>query len=228
MELVETNQDLTGYPAQVMQMKVTCHAEFVEAAEAQKRLTVLRASAVNYHKPIKEAAFNTHKVACAKEAEMLDPIDEALDHLKAENNAWVTAQEKLRIQAEAEQAAKAAAVAQREREKLEAKAQKAEANGQLEKAEELREQAADVYAAPTSVPPPATKIDTGSVKVNPKDKTEVSVTDIRAFLTALLAQNGPLTMIEVKQSALTAWVKANGIERFDGLRVEKKKVAVVR
>jgi flagellar biosynthesis/type III secretory pathway protein FliH len=174
-----------------------------------------------YFEPMKKKAAEAHKEICAKEKAELAPIANAEAYLRAGMNTYLQEQERIRQEAEQKARREAEEVARKEREKLEAQAAKAAEKGKEEKAAELLEKAADVYVKPVAVVAPVVQGTTAT-------KLVVEVADMRAFLKAIVEGNFAPTMVEIKPAKLDAWAKANQIERFPGLRIEKTKIAVIR
>lgn len=199
--------DVTGYAA---------------AGELAKSIKELRVKIVDYFKSLKEAAHQAHKAITTKEAGELKPVDEAIQILRDMMNNFIREQERIRQEAEKKARLAAEEEARKEREKLLAQAIKAEEKGQNEKAEEKLEQAEMVYAAPVTVAPTVAKtVATEAGNITQAVELQITVSDMRAFIAALVAKNIAPTMIEVKVAPLKAWVKANGLESFPGLNIVK-------
>jgi hypothetical protein len=221
-------ENVTNFPAIAMATKVVDADSLGRAGEVVKTLREFRRQTTDWFKVPKEKAHSAWKELCARETEALAPLERAEAHVRGEMNRFTAEEERKRQEAERIARAKAEEDARRERERFEAQATKAEARGNADKAEELREKAEDVYVAPTAVAPTLEPVKSGSATTGTQTKLVVEVTDLKAFLGELIKQGSALTMIEVKPSKLEAWAKANAIERFPGLRVEKTKIAVVR
>lgn len=227
-ELAEKIPEIDNFPAECMTYQVTDQDSFARAGEAIKALKGLASAVKDYFNPLKTSAHKTWKEICLKENQELDPITRAEDFVRTRMNSYLAEEERKRQEIERRRIAEEEERARKEREKLEAQAKKAEAAGKVDKAEDLREKAADVYVAPVTVAPTTGAAKTDTAHVLTQDKLIVEVADLKAFLAALIAQGSAMTMIEVKQTKLEAWAKANGVEKFPGLRIETTKIAVVR
>lgn len=207
---------------QAASMVINDLTSFASAGELGKNIKELRAKIVEYFKPIKEAAHQAHKAITAKESSELKPVDEAIAILRDTMNAFTREQERIRQEEERKRQKEEEEKAEKERQKLLAQAIKAEEKGKDEKAEELLEQAENIYVAPVTVAPTIAKtVATASGNVTQAVDYIISVTDIKAFIAALVAKNIAPTMLEVKQAPLKAWVKANGLDQFPGISINK-------
>lgn len=207
---------------QATAMTIVDVTSYAAAGELGKNIKELRAKIVDYFAPLKKAAHEAHKAIAAKEAGELKPVDEAINILRATMNSFNAEQERLRREEEARLRKEEEERAEKERQKLLNQAIKAEEKGQTEKAEEKLEQAEMVYAAPVTVAPTVAKtVSTDAGNITQAVEYQISVTDMKSFITELVKRNMMPTMIEVKVAPLKAWVKANGFEQFPGLNINK-------
>lgn len=175
----------------------------------------------SYWKGPKEAAHQAHKAITAKEAEMLKPLTSRREGINKIMSAW---QLQKRREAEAEQRRQDEERRKREeaeRAKLERAAARAEEKGNEEKAESLREKAADVFIPPVIVKSEAEKTtwtDAGTVSVI--EDIKVTVTDVKAVLNAIIAGTLPIGIVTINEAKLKAAVKLAGIKRLDGVIIE--------
>lgn len=193
---------------------------YIAAGEVGKALKSLEKEITDYFAPMKKAAHDAHKAITKKESDELTPVKEALEIVRRTMNSY--AQEQQRIQHEAERKAQMEAEerARKERERLEAQALAAMEKGKDEKAESLLEKAEMVYVAPVTVAPVIDKtIKTASGNITQARELHITVTDIKAFVSALVSHNSAMTMIDVKAGPLKAWAKANAIKAFPGLQI---------
>lgn len=207
---------------QATAMTVKDVTQYAAAGELGKSIKELRAKIVDYFAPLKKAAHEAHKAITAKESSELKPVDEAINILRDTMNAFTREQERIRQEEERKQRLAAEEAARKEREKLEAQALKALDKGKEEKAEELLEQAEMVYAAPVTVAPTVAKtVQTEAGNITQAVEYQISVTDMKAFISELVKRNMMPTMLEVKAMPMKQWVKANGLESFPGLSIVK-------
>jgi len=218
----EIEKGIETYSSQAKTLVVSSPDEYAGAGELGKGIKELRAKVVEYFKPLKESAYAAHKAVTAKEAGELKPIDEALNQVRQAMNSYTEAVK--RIEAEAQRKANEAAEkeAAKERERLLAQAVKADTKGNTEKAEELIQKAQDVYVAPVTVAPIMAKtVSTASGNITQTKTLEVEVIDLFDFVKELVEKGRYPTMLEVKTAALKAWVNANGLDVFPGLRITR-------
>jgi hypothetical protein len=220
-------QSLTLYE-QALSLKISDQATFSAAGEFAKGLKDLETKIIAYHKPIKQSIDATKQAALDREKADLSPVREALTVVRAAMNAWANEQERIRREEEARLRRIEEERAAKERERLLAQAVKAEEKGKEERAADLLEQAENVYAAPVTVAPKVetAKFEGGSVGM--AKELQVSVIDLKAFVTALVKDNHPPMMLEVKASPLKAWVKANAFKTFPGLHIQETLSARIR
>jgi len=201
--------------------------QYGAAGDFYKSLREADRKAEEYFKPIKKSFDDGKAIVLAKEKEVRNPIAEAMKIVNGKMNTYLQEQERLRKIEEERLRKIEEDRAAKEREKLLKQAEKALDKGKDEKAETLMEKAEDVYVAPVFVPQTA-PVRTETAHVGTAKQTTVVVTDIKAFVAELVKQNSAMTMIEVKPSLLTAWVKSNGISTFPGLKISVDQVARVR
>lgn len=213
-------QSMTLYE-QALTIKVVDQPTFAAAGEFGKSLKELEKKIVDFFAPLKKAAHEAHKAITKKEADELSPVREAMDTVRKTMNDFLQEQERIRREEERKARLAAEEAARKEQERLLAQAAKAEEKGKSEKAEELLEQAENVYVAPVTVAPKVetAKFDGGNV--GQVKELQVSVTDIKAFISELVKRNMAPTMIDVKAGALKSWVKANDLKAFPGLHINE-------
>lgn len=218
----ELHESALSLKEQAQAIKIADKESFASAGELGKGMKELRAKVVEYFKPLKDAAYKSHKAITAKEAEELKPIDEAITILRDAMNAFTREQERLRRIEQERLDAIANEKAAKEREKLLNQAVKAEAKGNDDRAEELLEKAEHVYAAPVTAEPTIAKtIQTAAGNVTQAKEVQITVTDLRAFLAELVKRNMAPTMVQIGVAPLKAWQKANDIKTFPGLVIRE-------
>ena len=206
------------------EQKIAVESEVIPLFETAKALTVKnpdqRAIAVSFIKQAKEAkekieerfhptknkqtAYKHYEDLLLTEKAFYAPIDEAVKIVN-ETVKKFDLEESKRVQREAEEAeAKRRADERKQQEKLEKKAEKAEGKGNIEQAEVLREQAANVNIAPTFIPPAQTK------KLIWKARVINPLKACKSISEGLI----PFNAVEFKQSALNDLGKA-----YDGKSV---------
>lgn len=226
----ELEQQALTLKDQALAVRVVDQATYGKAGEFAKDLRTMKKNILDFFGPIKKSAHETWKSICAKENEAVKPIDEADAHVRKAMNAYINEQERLRREEQARLEAIERERARKEQEALLKKAAEAEAKGKVEKAEELLERAEDVYEKPVHVEPVAAPVHTNTATVGAQKDLHVEVTDLKAFIAELVAQNSNAfdALLTVKASALKAWAKTNGIKKFKGLHIEERLSARVR
>ncbi len=124
-----------------------------------------------------------------------DAIDTAIEQVNAKMVAYYRAEEKKRLQAEAE----AAEAARKEKERLEARAAKAEASGKVEKAAVLAQAAEMINTNPIA---PVTEKQTAQTTM--VTTYSARVYDLLSLVEAVAAGKAPLAYIEANMSALNS------------------------
>lgn len=103
--------------------------------------------------PIIKKAHAAHKEAVAQKDRHLKPLEQAEKFVKEKTVAYYTEQERKRREEERKAQEKADREAQKEKDRLEARAKKAEENGDTTKAETLRDKAEEVEPVDLFVAP---------------------------------------------------------------------------
>lgn len=187
------------------------------AGEMVINLKSLRKKIVEYWKDTKEKARKTWQDICAKESQMLDPVDQRIKNTNKKVSDYLTEQERLRRVEQARLDKEREDREAAERAKLEKKAEKAEEKGNTEKAEELREKAAEVYVPPSVVQPTVektTRMDAGTVSA--QGDIDIIVRDPMAVLKGVVAGTVPISVITISESKLKAHAKAFKLKTLDG------------
>jgi hypothetical protein len=155
---------------------------------------------------IKAKAYSTWQAICEFEGKFVKRLDAVRERGEKIALAWKredeerTRAEQRRLQAIADEQAR------KEREKLEARAEKAEEKGKEEKAEALREQAAEIVAPVVQVAPSTPKVAGTSVRKIWKARV-IDVTLV------------PRQFLMVNEKALDAYAKAtNGTQQVLGVQ----------
>ena len=91
------SKDITG---KVESIIIETEDDYGEAAEYGKRVKAQIKAVKDYWKPLKENAAKAHKEICAREKEMLAPLQEAESTLKGAMSSYLMEQEKKRLEQE--------------------------------------------------------------------------------------------------------------------------------
>jgi hypothetical protein len=193
-------------------------ADMEQASYLLKGFKSAKEAVVNFFKPLKDKAYQTHKEICDREKEMLMPYANADQLVRQKVNAYTAEQERIRREKEAELRRKQEEEARRlaeEAEKLEAEGRRAEAEITLDRAAMT-----ETYAQSISVPTSQEKIQGISYRTD----YEVSVDDEAAVPVSFGGVTiRPVDLAAVKRLA----VATKGNIKIPGIRViENKKVAV--
>ena len=227
MEL-QTNQELEHAPVALIEsvraLKVVDVVTYAQAGEFGKTIKAEIEKREQYFEPMRVKAKASYDEVLKMKKEAITPLEVVVAALRLSMNSYNEEQKRLERIEQARLQAIADEEARKEREKLLAAAIKAEAAGKLEKAEEKFEQAEMVYAAPVTVAPTVAKtVATAAGNITQAKEVNVTVTDMKAFVSALIAQYpGALQMVlDVKAGPLKSWTKNNGLETFPGLNIVK-------
>lgn len=138
------SKDITG---KVDSIIIETEADYGEAAEYGKRVKAQIKAVKDYWKPLKENAAKAHKEICAREKEMLAPLQEAESTLKGAMSSYLLEQEKKRL----EQEERMRRLQEAEAERLLNEAVESERNGDAEEAAARMEYAETLATASTVV-----------------------------------------------------------------------------
>ena len=148
---------------EVMELTVQEHGDFAKTCEVKDELTLNRAGVflVDLKRLIKEVdawfapmiddAHKAHKTICAKKNFYVDPLKAAESEIKRKIGNFQMELDRIREAEERKAREKADKEAEAERQRLLKQAEKQEAKGNGEQAQELLQAAADVYVAPAPV-----------------------------------------------------------------------------
>lgn len=203
-------------------LTVTDAQSYAAAGELGKGLKALEKEITEYFEPLRVAAKVNYDAILKKKNDELAPVTEAMTIVRSTINVYIQEQERIRQEAERKARVESEEAARKEREKLLAQAEKAIEKGKDERAESLLDKADNVYAEPVSVVATVEKtVRTESGNITQAKETQITVVDMKAFISELIKRNSAMTMIEVKAGPLKAWVKANAIESFPGLTIKQ-------
>lgn len=94
------DEDNRALQAKAASLVIMNDQQYQEAAEIGKEIKRRAKMVTDLFQPIKEAANKAHKAACAREKEMLLPLQEAERMVKASMSAYTMEQERKRLEAE--------------------------------------------------------------------------------------------------------------------------------
>jgi len=183
-----------------------------------------------YWKAPKEAAFKLHKGIVAKESEMLKPLEAQRKLIVSMIGVYLTEQDRIRQEEyrrlEAEQRQKE----ETERTRLLDEAAKAEAEGQTVDAEVLFTMAEQVTvetpAPPMAVIPQTIRTDNGTV--SQRRDIEVTVTNVKEVLRAIIDGTIPVNVVEVSTSKIKQYIKLCGLAEIPGCSIKEIMAATFR
>ncbi len=173
-----------------------------------------------YWKEPKEKAFQAHKAITAKEQEMLHPIIDRRNALAYKIKEYLNEQRRKQLAEQARLDVERQKREQAEREKLERAAARADEKGKIEKADELREKANDVFIAPTIIVPDiekTTRMESGTVSQT-KD-IEVTITDEKALIAEIAMGHIPVSIVTFSIPKLKQFIKLQGITKLNGATI---------
>lgn len=133
------------------QCQVKNEVQLHEAGEFLVTLKKLQKEIEAWFAPMIEQAFKAHKAICAKKNIYMDPLKDSEAKIKQKIGAFQMELDRIREEEERKAREKADREAEAERKRLMAKAEKQEAKGNAEGAQELLQAAAEVYVAPAPV-----------------------------------------------------------------------------
>lgn len=175
-----------------------------------------------FWKEPKEKAYQAHKAISAKESEMLKPLEDRRKALKSNISAYLTEQERLRLE---------------EQRKLDAERRAKEAELQ-KKADEERAKAiaenkpvpvVDTYVPQVIAMPEVqktTKMEAGTV--SGKKDIEITIVDILALVKAIADGKAPISIVDISASKLKAFVKLQQLKQLDGCEIREVVTAAFR
>jgi len=201
----------------INEITISNEEENQEAGIFLKQIKPIIKNIKEYWKPLKESAKKAHSELCAKEKEMLKPLEEAETKIKARMSVYIMEQEEK---------------ARREQENLR-KAQEEEALRQLEEAEKLKSQGKDVEAKIQEEI--AYTMDELKTVVEPAIKKQEGISYMTDYEVAIVDANIIPTYINgieirpIDLQAIKRLVKASkGKIEIEGIKIFEKKILKVR
>jgi len=220
---METIEDIK--PENIAFVYVGNKEDLERAVFLVKKLKDLRTNVIEYWSNPKKQAHDAWKSIVAKEKEMLDRLDGVIQTQNNLITTFVQEEEKRKQELERQAKIQAEKEAEIERKRLESLAKKEEKKGNLELAESLRLEKESVFAITQA--PIESAVDTTN-GVHSRQELSADVTNLDAFVKALVSHGYSLQMLDVKKAVLKSWVKSNGIKNFPGLSITIEKKAVIR
>lgn len=207
------NEDNKALQARAASIVIENDQQYQEAAEIGKEIKRRAKMVADLFQPIKEAANKAHKAACAREKEMLLPLQNAERAIKASMSAYTMQQERKRREAEE--------AARREREeqarKMLEEAVAMEEKGQAAAADAILEDAQIMAETPVAVaaPAPVTK------GVTTKKVWDIQITDPGAVpITVAGVVIRPIDTATIKKLANTSkgQIQIPGVKIIENLQ----------
>ncbi len=225
----ELTKELTVFEKKVAAIVVQDKASYELAGGMIFRLDTFKKQIEEYWAdPIKKA-HEAHKALVAKREEMLNPVKAKRMLLSTKMSVWSTEQDRQRRIEQARLDAERRAAEEKERARLEKLAEKAEAKGNTEKAETLRDKAEDVSIPQAIVQPEvekSMKTDAGTI-TQTKDIV-VEVTDEMEIVKAIAAGLLPIGIVTISNSKLKQAIKLTGAKSVPGCRITEEVKQVFR
>ena len=170
------------------------------------------------HEDLKDAAYQTWKIACQEEKAETGPIIEAIKLLEEEINAFDLAEMNKK---QAEEAA-FKAEADKKRAEIEKQIQKAHAKNDLDKVDELTDKVAAIMNPVMPTQDKTVKFGGSGGGFSTSPDIEVEVVDLAAFVVAVAAGKIPITVIDIKLTTLKSWIKSSGLTQAPGVLIKPK------
>lgn len=202
---------------QIQEITINDEEDNIKAGNFLKQIKPVIKNIKAYWKPLKESAKKAHSDLCAKEKEMLEPLEQAETQIKAKMNIYITEQEeKARKEQEALRKAQ-----EEEALKQLAEAEKLKAEGKELEAQIQEEMAYTIDEVKTVVKPTIQKQEGISYMTD----YEIVVVDNKKVPTYV---NG-IEIRPIDVQAIKKLAKASkGQIQIDGIKILEKKVMKVR
>ena len=200
---------------------------YAEATETGKQLKAYTKEVKDFFKDLKDSAYRTWQIAIKKEKDALGPVELYIKSINDKRTTYQIAQENKAAIEQEKATAKAEQEAAKKRKSLDARIERAEAGGNEERAEELREQKDEVIAHVPIVGRGVDKIE-GATSQDDIEITIINVEEFVRHLSNMCASESALdSMITWKMGGIKKFLKAMGKDqegRFAGLMIEKTKI----
>jgi hypothetical protein len=170
-----------------------------------------------YFDPDIKKAYELHRSLTKKKSDLVTPLqryrkrlsDATTEYLQNIRRKQALEQQRLDDQRREQE--------RKEKEKLEKQAAKAEAKGNVEKAEDIRQKKEEVYIPPAIVAPTipkSVKSDVGTTTII--DEIDVSVVDEIELLKAVIEKRVPAYVVEISVPKLRKFVKVTQLKELSG------------
>jgi hypothetical protein len=180
--------------------------QYVDGAEFLKSIKAQKLKIKAHYKGMKDKAFEAHKEVCREEKKYLSPVEGAEKMMNSKLGVWDDEQDKKRRIAQAKLDEKN----RKEAEKLAERAKKAEAKGNTEKAEELKEQAEEKEFAVPIAPPTTPKVEGLTKKVTWKAR----VADVSKLPEEYVIKTPNMPMLNAVARSTKGTIKLPGVEFY--------------
>ena len=201
----------------IKEISIKSEEDNIKAGNFLKQIKPVIKNIKEYWKPLKESAKKAHSDLCAKEKEMLEPLELAEVQIKAKMSVYITEQEEK---------------ARREQEALR-KAQEEEALKQLAEAEKLKAEGKDIEAQMQEEM--AFAIDEVKTVVQPTIQKQEGISYMTDYAVEIVDSTKVPTHVNgieirpVDAQAIKKLAKASkGQIQIDGIRILEKKIMKVR
>lgn len=209
--MIQQNNELAVIEKEINDVVVQANSFQIKTQEDYDKVSVFLVGVKNLIKkvgeafdPVCDAAHKSWKVAVAQRKEQLDPLEQAEKIIKYRATEFLIEQNRIREEAERKAREEAESAERKRKAELEAQAARHEANGNIEKAEQRRELAEQVFIAPRPVVANVIKAEGQSLK----EVWSAEVTDLHALIKAVAEGRAPITLVMADQSALNKQAKA--------------------
>ncbi len=220
---IELHEQSTDLAETAMKLVVVDKESFDATSKINMDIEKMKKEIIAYHKPLRAATNAAHKASIKREDTDLSPLKAAGSYIRSIRSSYVQEQDEKQRKEQAKKDAAAEKKAEKEREKLR---KKAEAEKDEEKKAEIEEQIEEVYVEPVIVESTIEKAE----GVSWVSDIEVEVTDSMFFLSEILENKVPMTVLEFKPAKIKAWVKTNAIKnnQIRGIQIKNVKKERVR
>jgi hypothetical protein len=160
-------------------------------------------------KPAIAQAYDLHKTLKAQQNKWRLPFESNIQVVESKRNTYYLEQKRIERETQEKAEAEARREEARQRELLLSRAAKAEEKGKTEKAEELLEQAQQVFIPVNITPITEKRIESESGKTTMIPELKIAVIDGRKVLRAVLDGTLPMNCIEIDYQGIKRAIKAN-------------------
>jgi hypothetical protein len=219
----ELTKEMTVFEKKVAAIVVQDKASYELAGNMIFQLDTFKKQIEEYWFDPVQKALQAHKALVAKRDEMLNPIKARRTILTQKMSVWSTEDDRKRRIEQARLDAERRAAEEKERARLAKLAEKAEAKGQEEKAEALREKAEDVFIPQAIVQPEVEKsVKTDSGTITQTKDIVIEITDELEVIKAIASELLPIGIVTISNSKLKAAVKLIGMKTVPGCRITEE------